>query len=187
VQLPVTPTLPIETERLVLRRFTPDDLEPLLVFHSDPDAVRYVPYQPRDRAALEPVLARKVAGGTLRETGDLIELAVVRQDSGELIGDVLLALRAPAHGTLEVGYIFNPAHGGQGFATETVRALLDLAFAELGARRVIARVDTRNTASMALLTRVGLRQEALLVENEYFKGELSSEADFAILSREWPT
>ena len=182
---PVSPQLPIETARLRLRAFVADDLNALLVFHGDAESVRYVPYEPRDRAALEPVLARKITGTTLAGQDDRLELAAVRRDTGELIGDVLLALRAPEHGTLEVGYIFSPAHTGQGFATEAVRALLDLAFGELGARRVIARVDPRNVGSMAVLRRVGLRQEALLIENEYFKGELGDEADFAILAREW--
>jgi RimJ/RimL family protein N-acetyltransferase len=187
VQLPVSPTLPIETERLQLRAFGPADLDSLVAIQGDPEAVRYVPYGPRDRSDLAPVLERKITGTTLRDSDDRLELAVVRRDTGELIGDVLLAVRGePEHGVLEVGYIFAATHGGHGFATEAVRALLDLAFGELGARRVIARVDTRNTASLKLLDRIGLRQEALLVENEYFKGELSSEADFAILAREWP-
>ena len=52
MELPVVPDLPLRTRRLVLRPFGRDDLEPLLVFHSDPDAVRYVPYpaaEPRRR------------------------------------------------------------------------------------------------------------------------------------------
>lgn len=185
MRLPATPTLPIETRRLSLRPFHADDLDALLVFHSDAEAVRFVPYGPRSRDEVDAVLARKITGTSLQEENDRLELAVVRRDTGELIGDVLLALRQPEHETLEVGYIFSPAHAGQGYATEAVRALLDLAFGEIGARRVVARVDTRNTASLALLRRLGVRQEALLVENEWFKGELSSEADFGILSREW--
>ena len=89
------------------------------------------------------------------------------------------------HETLEVGYIFAPAAGGRGYATEAVRALVGLAFDSLGARRVIARVDDRNTASSALLTRLGFRLEAHLIENEWLKGELTSEFDYALLAREW--
>ncbi len=66
-----------------------------------------------------------------------------------------------------------------------MRALLDLAFHRLGARRVVARVDERNMPSRALLERLGVRQEAHLVENEWFKGELTSEVDYAVLAREW--
>lgn len=95
-------------------------------------------------------------------------------------------LRSVEHQTLEVGYLFSPAHTGRGYATEAVRALLDVAFRHVGARRVVARVDARNGRSCALLERLGLRREAHLVENEWVKGELTSEVDYAVLGREWP-
>ena len=185
MDLPVSPTLPIRTPRLLLRRFAEDDVDALLVFQSDPQAVRYVPYPPRDRAAVATALERKRAGTVWRKDGDLIELAVTLADDGTLIGDVLLGLRSVEHQTVEVGYIFAPAHGGRGYATEAVRALLDLAFGELGARRVVARVDDRTTSSRRLLERLGVRLEAHLIENEWIKGELTSEVDYAVLAREW--
>ena len=187
MDLPFVPGLPIRTERLVLRPFSPADLEPLLAIQSDPVAVRYVPYPPRDRDAVTAVLERKMANTALRQEGDLIELAVALREDGTMIGDVLLALRAVEHETLEVGYIFAPASGGHGYATEAVCAALGLAFGSLGARRVVARVDDRNAASSALLTRLGFRLEAHLVENEWLKGELTSELDYALLAREWST
>jgi RimJ/RimL family protein N-acetyltransferase len=175
----------VRTSRLVLRQFRLDDLEPLLAFHGDADAVRYVPYPARDRQTMASVLERKLTSTQLSQDGDLLELAVTRAAEQDVIGDVLLALSSAENETFEVGYIFSPAYGRQGYATETVTALLDLAFGELGARRVVARVDARNTASRLLLERIGLRQEAHLVENEWFKGELTSEVDYAVLQREW--
>jgi RimJ/RimL family protein N-acetyltransferase len=50
---------------------------------------------------------------------------------------------------------------------------------------VVARVDARNAPSRQLLERLGVRLEAHLVENEWFKGELTSEVDYAVLAREW--
>lgn len=185
MELPDVVALPVRTERLVLRLFAPEDRDPLYTFHSDPDAVRYVPYPPRTRDQVAEVLQRKVANTQLRQEDDLLELAVVRTEDETLIGDVMLALRSVEHQTLEVGYIFAPASGGRGYATEAVRALVDLAFGPLGARRVIARLDDRNRPSAALLERLGFRLEAHLIENEWFKGELASELDYAVLSREW--
>jgi RimJ/RimL family protein N-acetyltransferase len=52
---------------------------------------------------------------------------------------------------------------------------------------VIARVDARNAASARLATRLGMRQEAHLRENEWFKGEWTDEIDFAVLAQEWPS
>ena len=186
MELPAAPTLPLRTERLVLRGFEAGDLEPLLALHGDPDAVRYVPFGPRDREEVQRVLERKRLARGFAADGDRLELAVTLPD-GTFLGDVMLGLRSAEHQTVEVGYIFGPAHGGRGYATEAVRALLDLAFGPLGARRVVARVDDRNTTSRALLERLGMRQEAHLVENEWFKGELSSEVDYAVLAREWPS
>ena len=183
MDLPVAPELPLRTARLELRAFRADDVDALLAFHGDADQVRWVPYGVRDRAAVVAVLERKVASTRLEADGDLVELAVVHD--GVLVGDVLLALRSVRDETLEVGYIFAREAGGHGLATETVRALLDLAFGPLGARRVVARVDARNVRSLALLDRLGLRREAHLVENEWSKGELSSEIDYAVLAREW--
>jgi RimJ/RimL family protein N-acetyltransferase len=185
VRLPAEPELPLRTDRLLLREFWTGDLDPLYAFHSDPVAVRYVPYSPRTREQTAEVLQRKIGNTALRQEGDLLELAVTTAEDDALIGDLLLILRSVEHSTLEVGYIFAPAAGGRGYATEAVRALVDLAFGRVGARRVTARLDDRNQPSAALLERLGFRREAHLVENEWFKGELSSELDYALLSREW--
>jgi RimJ/RimL family protein N-acetyltransferase len=104
---------------------------------------------------------------------------------GSVIGDVVLMWRSREHATAEIGYVFHPDHRGQGFATEAVGALLDIAFGTYRLHRVTARIDARNLASLRLAERVGMRQEAHLLENEWFKGAWSDEIDFAMLQREW--
>jgi RimJ/RimL family protein N-acetyltransferase len=81
--------------------------------------------------------------------------------------------------------VFGPTHSGNGYATEASRALLDLAFGPLDWHRVVARIEARNTASAAVLERLGMRREAYLRENEWFKGGWSNEADYAVLASEW--
>ena len=63
--------------------------------------------------------------------------------------------------------------------------MLHLAFDHLGLHRVTARVDARNDASLRLGDRLGMRQGALLVSNEWFKGAWSDEVDLAVLEDEW--
>ena len=108
--------------------------------------------------------------------------------SGEftfVVGDVTLIYRSEAHGQGEVGWAIHPDHQGNGYATEASRAMLGLAFDGLGLHRVVARCDGRNTASVAVMERLGMRKEAHFVENEFVKGEWSDELVFAILRTEW--
>jgi RimJ/RimL family protein N-acetyltransferase len=183
VTLPFVPDLPLRTERLVLRAFDAEDFGELLEFHSDPESVRYVPFEPRDDASMAVNLERKIAGGVFRADGDLIELAVTLAGSGRLIGDVLLILHSVADSTVEVGYIFHPGFAGHGYATEAVRGVLGLVFDSLGAHRVTAVVDARNHKSLAVCDRAGLRREAEFVDAHWFKGQWSTEIHFGLLNR----
>lgn len=184
MRLPYVPDLPVVTERLRLRAFGPGDFDALLRMQSDAENVRFVPYEPRTPEQMATALERKMAGRELSGAGDHLDLAVDLHD-GTLVGDLVAMLHAVEHQTLEVGWIFEPAHAGAGYATEAVRAMFGLLFDGAGARRLVARVDARNSASRRLCERLGMRPEAHLVENEWFKGELPSEVDYAVLAREW--
>jgi RimJ/RimL family protein N-acetyltransferase len=121
---------------------------------------------------------------TLEDEGQAMTVGMELPGVG-VIGDLVLFWRTKQHRSGEVGWVQSPAYGGHGYATEAARALLGLAFDDLGLHRVAARVDVRNEPSARMCARLGMRQEAHLVENEWFKGEWSSEFDFAILDREW--
>jgi RimJ/RimL family protein N-acetyltransferase len=183
----LTPDYPIRTERLLLRPLdAATDVDAVHAYQSRADVCRYIPYSPRTRDEVAQRLADpQRTRSALDEAGQAIALAVVRRDTGELVGDVMLMWHSAEHRSGEIGYVLNPEHQGNGFVTEACRALLALAFDRLNLHRVIGRIDSRNEASAAVLRRLGMRQEAVLVENEWFKGEWTTEIDFAILAREW--
>ncbi len=107
------------------------------------------------------------------------------EHDGVFVGEVGLGTLSTQHRGFEVGYVFLPEFQGLGFATEATRAMIDVAFRDLKAHRVIARLDARNTASRHVLERLGLRREAHLVANEFVKGEWCDELVFAVLEEEW--
>ena len=176
----------IRTERLLLRRYREDDLDRLFAIQSLPEVARYLYWEPRTRAQVEPALALRIAQTRLEHDDDAVSLAVERLEDGLLIGDLTIFLRSLTHRQVEVGYVFHPDAGGHGYATEAARALVDLAFDDLDAHRVFACTDARNTASAALLRRLGFRQEAHFREAEIFKGAWGDELVFATLATEWP-
>ncbi len=180
----VHPAYPIETDRLLLRPLDPDrDTDDVYAYASRPDVCRYIPFEPKDRDQVQDWLASRRS--TLDDEGQALGLAAESRTTGRVIGDLVLFWRSREHGCGEIGYVFNPEVHGQGYATEACTAVLELAFEGLGLHRVVARIDARNDPSAAVLRRLGMRQEAYLVSNEWFKGEWTDEIDFAILASEW--
>lgn len=179
------PDYPVRSERLLLRPLTDADTAALLAYRSRPDVCRWVPFEPMTSADVAARLAGIWSTTELTDEGQALTLGVELADTGQLIGDVVLFWRSREHAGGEVGYVINPDVGGRGFATEAVRTVLHLGFDQLGLHRIIARIDARNEASARLAGRVGMRQEAHLVRNEFFKGEWSDELDFAMLRDEW--
>jgi RimJ/RimL family protein N-acetyltransferase len=179
------PTYPIRTERLLLRPFTPADLDALHAVQSLPEVTRYLYWGPRDREQVREALEAKTGQTALLDEGQALSLAVEVAATGELAGDALLFWHSRVHRSGEIGYVFHPDHHGRGYATEAARALLALAFDGLDLHRVTARLDGRNTASARVLERLGMRREAHLVENEWVKDEWTDELVYAILQRDW--
>ena len=144
-----------------------------------------MPFEPMDAETIASRLRGPWAATTLETEGDVLTLGVEVPATGEVIGDVMLRWLSAEHSCGEVGYVFHPAFAGQGYATEAAHAVLHLAFDDLALHRVIARIDARNPMSARVVARLGMRQEAHLVENERFKGEWCDELDFGLLQREW--
>lgn len=81
--------------------------------------------------------------------------------------------------------MFHPDHHGHGYAAEAGRVVLRLAFEDLKLHRVMGRTEARNIAAARVTQKLGMRQEAHLIENERVKDEWQSELVYAILDREW--
>jgi RimJ/RimL family protein N-acetyltransferase len=181
----LAPDYPVLTERLRLRPPTLGDVEAVHAYRSLPDVCRFVPFTPMTIEDVTERVSGRWAGATIEGEGDGFTLVAELKESGRVIGDVVLFLKSEQDRGGEVGWVFHPSHSGQGYATEAAHALLHLAFDDLGLHRVTAQVDSRNEASLRMAARLGMRREAHLVRNEWFKGEWTDEIDFAMLEDEW--
>jgi RimJ/RimL family protein N-acetyltransferase len=167
----------IETERLRLRRFRPDDVGTFAAYRGDREVARYQSWQDftrEDAVAFIEALARADPG----VPGEWFQFAITDRGSGALIGDCALVLDTGDPPTAEIGYTLDPGQHGRGFATEAVRALIDYAFARLGASAVRAITDTRNQPSIAVAERLGMRRIATM--HTRFKGEACEEDTFEL-------
>lgn len=178
-------SLPIETDRLVLRTFERSDVDALQTYHALPSMQRYVFTRTRDAAEVAGALNIMRGHVSLQRPGDTLTLAMVRKGDRALVGHVSLHWSDATAGQGEVRFCTNPAYSGQGFTREAISAILDLAFDHFHIHRIFIRSDGRNHHSIKLLQNLGMRLEAHYREHALFQGEWDEELHFAILDREW--
>jgi RimJ/RimL family protein N-acetyltransferase len=152
------PVLTIHGARLTLREFAATDEAPLHAFVSDPEVTRVTawgPNAPEDtRAFLDGVLAD--ARSSRRER---YALAAVETASRRLLGSVELSVESREHRRGELGFVFDPAHWGHGYATEATGLLLQFGFESLELHRIAATCHPENRASARVLEKAGMSFE----------------------------
>lgn len=177
------PGLVRRTERLVLRPFRRGDEAAVLAYRRRAEVCRYIPADPLTEVAAPAFIADRITALRIEADGDRMVFAV--ELDGLVIGDVLVRTTQLADGQAEIGWVFNPDFHGRGYATEAARELIRLSFDELGMHRVWAQLDPRNTASVRVCERLGMRHEAHLRQDMWLKGEWTDSAIYAILEQEW--
>jgi len=177
---------PVRTDRLLIRQATAADAELTWGYRRLPAVSRWLTSAPRafeeyrDLFVLPPRLAKTL---------------VLERDS-VVIGDLMIAvedgwaqaeLAEQARGVqAELGWSLDPAATGHGYATEAVRELIRICFAELGLRRVTANCFADNEASWRLMERVGMRCELHTVRDSLHRSEGWLDGlGYALLADEW--
>lgn len=160
----------LTSERLRLRRWTPDDVDFVFDMYSRWDVQRFLGRAPRamtERDEAEAAIARWSAVG---DPGDSVHAMWAAEciDDGRLVGTLLLKPipasseqePLPDSGDTEIGWHLHPDAWGLGYATEAARRVLEHAFAA-GLAEVVAVTYPENTASQAVARRIGMSPRGL--------------------------
>ena len=177
--------LPLETQRLLIRRFTTDDVDDRIEYLSDAEVARYEYWEPlTSREAVRQMTEAESAVEPGQEA-QWLELAVVLKGEQKVIGNISIKVLSRQHRFGEVGWILNPRYQGHGYATEAANAILRFGFDELDLFWVISFCDVRNSASYHLMERLGMQRLAQFKGNKLAKGEWRDEFVYSILAPEW--
>jgi RimJ/RimL family protein N-acetyltransferase len=179
----------LETDRLVLRRFTPDDVDNLVELDSDPDVMHFITGgRPTSREEIEEEVLPAFLGYYRRYPGHGF-WAAIEKASGDFLG--WFHFRPPPEGGKpdepELGYRLRKAAWGRGYATEGSRALIDKGFTELGARRIFAETMVVNTASRRVMEKAGLRLVRTFHQPwpDPIPGDELGDVEYALTRDEW--
>lgn len=187
---------PARTPRLQVRPCAPADLDAIWGWRRLPEVNRWLGLAPDTQDAfreryLDPKRLASLYLIELLPDGD--------GESGPTpIGDIMvrrgdgwaqLEVEAEAKGVeAELGWVLDPAYTGRGYATEAIRAVIDVCFGPLGLRRVHAGCFADNEPSWRLMERLGMRREEFSRKTALHRsGEWLDGVNYGLLAEEWPT
>jgi RimJ/RimL family protein N-acetyltransferase len=171
-------------DRLRLREIRLTDAKALLKYRSNPQIYEFQNWKPQTLEEAEGFICTKIAK-EINIPNTWYQLGICSKASNELIGDIGIHFPEYDDSLVEIGYTLSIESQGRGFATEAVSAVIDYIFTKLNKHRITASVDPRNTKSIALLERIGMRKEAHFRKSIWFNGEWTDDVVYAILEEEW--
>lgn len=156
----------IKTERLTLRRITPNDLEDVYDYAKEPELTKYLLWHPHtDRAYTRSYLSyidKEYKRGNFYDWG-IVYL-------GHLIGTVGFTSFDFNNNAAQIGYVINIKYKGLGIATEAVKTVIRFGFEYLNLERIYARYIIGNDASRRVMEKVGMTYEGTMRRAVMCKG-----------------
>ena len=159
----------LETERLVLRPISAEDVDAFAAFYADPEVMRYLGVgKTLSREETEASVSRMLRGWEVDGFG---QFTLERKEDGAVVGrcgflvwdaeTLTPTTEAEANGPteLEVGYGLGRPYWGAGFATEAAMAVCDHALGPMGRRRLIAFIRPDNVRSRRVAEKLGMHHE----------------------------
>ncbi len=173
---------PMTTERLVLRRFAPEDWQDLLAVLSDEEIYRHMEGRPLEEDHVLHWLEqeRRVR---LTTPDQPFHLGIQLKENDRLAGFVTLSLSEPFQASL--GIVLNRSFQRQGFALEALRAVLGFCFEGVHLHRVSAQCHSQHEAACKLCEKAGMRREGEFVKGRLFDGQWINIASYAALDEEF--
>ena len=168
----------IETQRLRIRSFQPNDWQGVYDYTSDPAVMMYIPEGPFTPEQAKAFVAENM--------GEQARAVTVLLKTGDMLVGHMEFHPWFAPQTYEIGWIFNRAYHGHGYATEAAMAMLQYSFETLHLHRIIATSQPENVASWRVMEKLGMRREAHFrkcirrADNEWL-----DEYFYALLEEEW--
>lgn len=178
----------LETERLILRRFTEADVDNLVALDADPAVMRFINGgRPTPRAEIEREFLPAFLGYYERFEGYGF-WAAVEKSSRDFLGWFHFRPRkGGSPDEVELGYRLRRDAWGKGYATEGSRALIGKGFAELGVRRVFAETMVVNLASRRVMEKAGLSLVRSFHQEwpDRIEGDEHGDVEYALTRAEW--
>lgn len=173
----------LETIRLLIRPITIDDKNEIFEYRRDKETNKYQGWIPESIEDVKVFISKVSNQINVPETW--FQFVIVDKETQKIIGDLGIHFIDSKNKQAEIGCTLNKDFQNKGFATESVKKVIDYLFNELNKHRIITSIDPDNKNSIRLVERVGFRKEAHFIESLFMNGEWGDELIYAMIEKDW--
>lgn len=172
----------LESERLLLRQITPDDVQEVFELRSNPETMKFIP-RPLVTSHEEALGHIKMIQDKI-ESNEGINWAITLKPDNKLLGIIGHYRIKWEHFRSEIGYMLLPEAHGKGVATEAIQLIIDYGFNKMKMHSLEGIIDPENTGSARVLEKNGFVKEAHFKENEFFEGKFIDSVIYSLLKKD---
>ncbi len=171
----------IQTERTILRPINLKDNKEIFSYRSDAETNKFQGWIPKTLQDVNEFISKNPAEFNKPETW--FQLVIVEKGNNTIIGDI--GIHFIDNHQCEIGCTLRKSSHGKGFATETLKAVIDFLFKVYKKHRIVGSIDLQNTSSIKLLEQLGFRKEAHFHKSLLVNGKWVDDIRYGILRIEW--
>ncbi|MDY3225061.1 MAG: GNAT family N-acetyltransferase [Candidatus Faecousia sp.] len=176
-------TKTIETPRLLLRRFTPEDAPAMYRnWASDPEVTKYLTWPTHERVADSILVLTDWV--QQYESDRFYQWAIVLKEIGEPIGSIGVVEQNERAQLAQIGYCIGKRWWHQGMTSEAMKAVMDFLFDQVGVNRVESLHDPRNVYSGAVMRKCGMQFEGIHRQSDWNNQGVCDASWYALLAQE---
>ena len=173
----------LETNRLILRSINLGDKNEVFEYRSDAEANKFQGWIPKTIDDVEDFIEKTAK--QIDEPETWFQFVVIEKETQKIVGDLGIHFFDSENKQVEIGCTLNKHFQNKGYATESLKRIIDFLFKELNKHRIIASIDPDNKNAIRLVERIGFRKEAHFVESLWINGKWADDLIYALIEKDW--
>ncbi|WP_462280967.1 GNAT family N-acetyltransferase [Salinivirga cyanobacteriivorans] len=173
----------LETNRLTIRPITPADKHAVYAYRRDKVTNQFQGWIPETPDDVEVFIEKSAK--QINEPETWFQLILIEKATDKIVGDIGIHFFGSENRQAEIGVTLNRNYQKKGYATESIKKVIDYLFNTLNKHRIITSIDPENASSIKLVERLGFRKEAHFVESIYMNGKWVDDLIYAMLEKDW--
>lgn len=173
----------LDTDRLILRAFTQNDLDDIFEYASKPEVTKYLPW--KTHSSRNDTIDFLKMSQDMFEKQDNLDFAIEFKSDKKVIGGISIRKWNDENRCADIGYVLSPNYWNMGIITEAIMQIIKFGFEELNVNRVEAHCDEDNVSSYKAMEKAGMKYEGTLRKKVFMKDKFVNMRFYSILREEY--